>query len=133
MAALGGDDVQGLVPTDYRYRDIYSGLDGKFYVLDAAGTTVGRYDSTTLAVDEFFDLARPVNAIAVAADGSIWGAGGDGILYHFSATGAVIEQRTIGSVSLIDIDLNVSGQILVTSSAGRVYKTNTSLAAATSF
>jgi len=133
LAALGGDDVQGLVPTDYRYRDIYSGLDSKFYVLDAAGTTVGRYDSTTLAVDEFFDLARPVNAIAVAADGSIWGAGEDGILYHFSATGAVIEQRTIGSVSLIDIDLNVSGQILITSSGGRVYKTNTSLVTPTSF
>ena len=133
LAALGGDDVQGLVPTDYRYRDIYSGLDSKFYVLDSAGTVVGRYDSTTLAVDEFFDLARPVNAIAVAADGSIWGAGGDGILYHFSATGTLIEQLTIGSVSLIDIDLNVSGQILLTSSAGRVYKTSTSLVAPTSF
>ena len=126
-------DVQGLVPTNYRYRDIYSGLDRKFYALDAAGTTVGRYTSTTLALDEFFDLAKPVNAIAIAVDGSIWGAGGDGILYHFSATGAVIGQKTIGSVSLVDIDLNVAGQILMTSSAGRVYKTNTSLITPTSF
>jgi hypothetical protein len=94
---------------------------------------VGRYDSTTLALEGFFNLTRPVNAIAVAADGSLWGAGGDGILYHFNAAGAVIGQRTIGSVSLIDIDLNVSGQILLTSSAGRVYKTSTSLVAPTSF
>lgn len=126
-------DVQGLVPTNYRYRDIYSGLDGKFYALDAAGTAVGRYTSNTLALNEFFNLAKPVNAIAIAADGTIWGAGGDGILYHFSATGAVTEQKTIGSVSLVDIDLNVAGQILMTSSAGRVYKTNTSLTTPTSF
>lgn len=133
LAAIGGDDVEGLVPTDYRYRDVYSGLDSKFYVLDSAGTAVGRYDSTTLALEEFFDLATPVNAISVAADGSIWGAGGDGILYQFSAAGAVIGQHTIGSVSLIDIDMNVSGQILLTSSGGRVYKTSTALVTPTSF
>ena len=133
LAALGGDDVEGLVPTDYRYRDIYTGLDGKFYALDAAGVAVGRFDSTTLALEEFFNLATPVNAIAVAADGSIWGAGNDGVLHHFSATGAVIEQQTIGSISLVDIDLNVSGQIMMTSSAGRIYKTDTSLIAPTSF
>ncbi len=133
LAALGGDDVEGLVPTDYRYRDIYSGLDGEFYALDAAGVAVGQFDSNTLALNGFFNLATPVNAIAVAGDGSIWGAGGDGILYHFDATGAILEQLTIGSVSLVDIDLNVSGQILTTSSAGRVYKTNTSLITATSF
>ena len=133
MAALGGDDVEGLIPTDFRYRDIYSGLDGEFYALDTAGVALGRFNSTTLALDEFFNLSRPVNAIAVAADGSIWGAGGDGALYHFSATGAVIEQLTIGSISLVDIDLNVSGQIMMTSSAGRVYKTNTSLITPTSY
>lgn len=133
LAALGGDDVETLVPTDYRYRDIYSGLDGEFYALDAAGVAVGRFDSNSLALNGFFNLATPVNAIAVAADGSIWGAGGNGILYHFNATGTILEQLTIGSVSLVDIDLNVSGQIMMTSSAGRVYRTNTSLITPTSF
>lgn len=133
LAALGGDDVEGLVPTDYRYRDIDSGLDGAFYALDTAGVAVGRFNSTTLALDEFFNLAKPVNAIAVAADGTIWGAGNDGVLYHFSSTGVVIDQKTIGSISLVDIDLSASGQIMMTSSAGRVYRTNTSLIAPTSF
>ncbi len=133
LAALGGDDVQTLVATDYRYRDIYSGLDDKFYALDKNGIAVGRFNSTALALEEFFDLSTPVNAIAVAADGTIWGAGGDGILYHLSETGAVIGQRRIGSVALVDIDLNVTGQILLTSTAGRVYRTNTSLATPTSY
>ena len=131
--ALGGDNVQTLVTTKYRYRDIYSGLDDKFYALDTNGVAVGRFNTTTLAIETTVTLTNTVNAVAVSQDGTLWGAGNDGILYHFDVDGAVLGQRTIGTSPLIDIDLNISGQILLTSSTGLVYRTSTSLAAPSSF
>jgi subtilisin family serine protease/subtilisin-like proprotein convertase family protein len=131
--AIGGDDVKGMTTTPYRYRDLYAGLDDQLYVLDVAGTAVGRYNPTTLALDRFFDLAVPVNAIATAADGTLWGAGQDGKLYHFSSTGALLGSLATGVAELIDIDLNITGQILLTGRDGTVLKTSTSLAPITSF
>lgn len=131
--AIGGDDVPGLTTTTYRYRDIYAGLDDQLYVLDVAGTAVGKYDPSTLALDKFFNVAQPVNALAVAADGSIWGAGKDGTLYHFSSTGALLGSLVTGVAELIDIDLNITGQILLTGRDGTVLKTSSSMIPITSF
>lgn len=131
--ALGGDGVQGLVTTSYRYRDIFAGLDDQLYVLDQGGTAVGRYNPETLELDRFFDLAQRVNALAVAADGTIWGAGVTGTLYHFTSTGTVIETLATGGSELIDIDLNITGQILLTDNLGQVIRTKTTLVAPTTF
>ena len=131
--ALGGDNALTLVDTNLRFRDVYSGLNDKIYAVDVNGSTVGRYNATTLANEAFITLARPVNALAVEADGTIWGASANGILYHFSATGAVISQVQVGTASLVDIDLNTTGQILLTSALGRLYQTNTAGATPTSF
>jgi len=131
--ALGGDNVETLVTTKYRYRDIYSGLDDKFYALDTNGVVVGRFNTTTLAIETVLTLEKAVNAIAVSQDGTVWGAGNDGILYHLDADGSLLGQRTIGNSPLVDIDLNISGQILLTNSVGRIYKTSTALGAPTSF
>lgn len=131
--ALGGDNVLTLVDTNLRFRDVYSGLDGKIYAVDVNGSIVGRYNGTTLANDAFITLARPVNALAAEADGTLWGAGANGTLYHFSATGAIISQVQVGNASLVDIDLNVSGQILLTSALGTLYQTDTASATPTSF
>lgn len=131
--AIGGDDVLTLVPTSFRYRDANAGLDGKFYVLDNGGTNIGRYDATTLALEEFFTLARPVNAIAAAADGTLWGAGRNGFVYRFNASGAETGRVRMGTDPLIDIDLNLAGEILTSSNTGRIYRTSTGLAAPTSF
>jgi subtilisin-like proprotein convertase family protein len=131
--ALGGDNVLTLVDTNLRFRDVYSGLNNKIYGLDVNGSIVGRYDAATLANEAFITLAMPVNALAVEADGTIWGAAANGILYKFSATGAIISQMQVGTASLVDIDLNITGQILITSVLGRLYQTNTVGATATSF
>jgi len=131
--AIGGDDVRGMTTTPYRYRDLHAGLDDRLYVLDVAGTAVGRYNPSTLVLDQFFDLAVPVNAIAASANGTLWGAGQDGSLYRFSSTGALLGSLATGVAELIDIDLNITGQILLTSRDGTVLKTSTSMAPITSF
>ena len=131
--ALGGDNVLSLIPSEYQYRDIYAGLDDKFYALDGGGLIVGRYDTATLALETFLTLSKRVNALAVATDGSIWGAGVDGNLYHFNSTGGVIAQQTLSNDELIDIDLNVTGQVLVTSITGDLFQTNISMSAPNSF
>jgi len=103
------------------------------YVLDNAGLTVGRFDPTSLVLDQFFDVANQISALAVAGDGTIWGAGTNGTLYHFSASGALLGSLVIGMVELIDIDLNITGQILLTDRNGSLLQTNTTMAAPTSF
>ncbi|MFO1002557.1 MAG: proprotein convertase P-domain-containing protein [Planctomycetaceae bacterium] len=131
--ALGGDNVLSQVDTNLRFRDVYSGLDGRIYAVDVNGSTVGRYDGSTLANDGFITLSNPVNALAAQADGTLWGASASGVLYHFSATGTVISQIKVGSESLVDIDLNITGQILLTSALGTQYQTDTTGTTPTSF
>ncbi len=131
--ALGGDNILTMVETDFRYRDVYAGLDDKVYVLDLAGTVAGRYDANTLELEEFFTLSRPVEALAVDATGTLWGVSATGYLYKFRANGSLIAQKKISSDPLIDIDLNVTGQILASTSTGRVFRTSTSFAASTNF
>ena len=131
--AIGGDDIPGLTTTSYRYRDVAAGLDDKLYALDVAGTTVGKFDPSTMALAGFFNVANPVNALAVAANGTIWGAGRDGSLYHFSSSGALLSSLVTGVAELIDIDLNITGQLLLTGRDGTVIQGNTSLTAPVSF
>lgn len=133
VVAIGGDDVKGITTTPYRYRDLYVGLNDKLYVLDVAGTAVGRYDLATTTLESFFDVAKPINAVATASDGTLWGAGQDGTLYHFSSIGTELGSLVTGVAELIDIDLNITGQILLTSRDGTVLSTNTSMAVPTAF
>ena len=125
--AIGGDDIPGLTTTSYRFRDVAAGLDDKLYALDVAGTTVGRFNPSTMALEGFFNVANPVNALAVASDGTIWGAGRDGSLYHFNSSGALRSSLVTGVAELIDVDLNITGQLLLTSRDGTVIQGNTSL------
>jgi subtilisin-like proprotein convertase family protein len=131
--ALGGDDVKGMRTSTYRYRDVFAGFDNSLYALDVVGTVVGQYDPTSLNLVRYFNVAMPVNAIAVAADGTVWGAGRDGNLYHFSSTGSVLETRTSGAAELIDIDLNITGQLLLTSRDGSVIRMHTAMISMSSF
>ncbi len=131
--ALGGDDLPGMRASLYRYRDVFAGFDGSLYALDVAGTVIAQYDPTSLNLVRFFNVANPVNGIAVEADGSIWGAGKDGNLYHFNSDGSVIETRITGAAELVDIDLNITGQLLLTSRDGSVIRMHTALMSMTQF
>ncbi|MEZ6063477.1 MAG: S8 family serine peptidase [Planctomycetaceae bacterium] len=130
---LGGDDIQGLTTTNYRYRDISGGLDGKIYVLDQGGTAVGRYDATTLQLEEFFELDVPVQAITVFSDGRIYGAADDGMVHEFDGTGSLLRSMDSGITGLIDIDVNVGEKILLSSSSGIVGRTSLAFEAPTTF
>src|SRR5690606_37250433 len=127
------DDIEGLTATPYRYRDIASGLDEQLYVLDRDGLAVGRFDHSSLALDQFFNLSTAVNAIAVFSDGTIYGVSNSGWLYQFDSAGQILRSLNTGVTDLIDIDLNVGGPILISTAAGNVLRTNTQFAAVTSF
>ncbi len=131
--ALGGDDVQGLAITALRYRDVSGGLDGKLYGLDQAGTTVGRFNATTLALEEHFDLAVPVQSITVAANGMIYGAASDGMIHEFDAAGALLRSMNSGVTGLTDIDVNIAGRILFSSVTGTVGETSVNFEAPTTY
>jgi subtilisin-like proprotein convertase family protein len=131
--ALGGDNILTMIPTEFQYKDVFVGLNNKVYVVDSSGTTVARFDAATLAPEAFIPISRPVDALAADAKGNLWGAGQDGKLYKLNSDGGVLQETSISSNSLIDIDLNVTGQILLSNDAGRIYKTSTSFLTPTSF
>lgn len=131
--ALGGDNILTLVPTDFQYQDVFVGLDDKIYIVDSIGTTVARFNPATLAPEDFISISEPLDALTADADGNLWGAGQDGKLYKLDSEGVVLQERLISSTSLIDIDLNITGQLLLSSEGGRIYKTNTSFSTPTSF
>ncbi|MEZ6042082.1 MAG: S8 family serine peptidase [Planctomycetaceae bacterium] len=131
--SLASDGIPGLVPTDYRYRDTTIGLDGLLYALEDGGLVVGKFDPTTLAVIEFVTLDRAVRAITVDANGIILGAADDGSVVEFASDGTELQAVPSGLGVLDDIDLSVTGSILVSSSVGEFARTDRTLAVFNSY
>ncbi|MBC7964864.1 MAG: proprotein convertase P-domain-containing protein, partial [Fuerstia sp.] len=130
---LGSDGIPGLVPTSFRYRDTNVGLDGNLYALDLNGVDVGVFDPTTLAVVRFFQLDAPVRAIAVAADGKIYGAEDSGDVIEFNTLGKFIRRASSTLGVLNDIDLNNAGTVLLSNTVGEFAVTDRTLATFAAF
>ena len=119
--AIGGDDVKGLTTTIVPIsRSVLRALTTSCMCLMwlaplSEDTTDRHWHWTGSSM-----WRNPINALAVAADGTIWGAGQDGTLYHFSSYGRMLGSLVTGVAELIDIDLNITGQILLTSRDGTV-------------
>ncbi len=126
--SLGSDGLPGLVPTSLRYRDVSVGLDQIVYALDSIGTTVGVFDPNSLALQRFVTLEMPVRALAVDADGTIYGAADTGEVVVFNALGEVIRAVDSGLGVLNDIDLNITGKLIISNTIGTMAETTTNLA-----
>ncbi len=127
LDSLGSDGIQGQVPTTIRYRDVNVGLDGLTYALSSTGLEVGVFDTNNLNPVEFITLNEAVRAIAVADDGTLFAAGFDGDVFEFSRAGGIVNQISTGLASLNDIDLNSSGEIIVSSVLGEFASLDLSL------
>ncbi len=97
------------------YKDIAAGWDGFLYALRFSdGTTVDRYDPLTLQPVGSVSLETPVDAIAAAGDGRIYGlSGAPSVLYRFSSTGAVEGSDDEAFVMAFDLDLSSDGRIAI--------------------
>ncbi len=131
VGALGGDGVQGLVDTSYRYRDTVIGLDGSLYALDNGGLVVAQFDTGTLNPTSFLTLSEAVTSIAIDGLGNLFGGTAAGDVVAFDSAGAVTRRLSLGIGLISDLDLNISGDILAGSSGGSFAVTATSLSAFT--
>ncbi len=123
--ALGGDNVLTPVDTPYRFRDVYSGLDNKIYAVDVNGSIVGTYDASTLTNTGFITLAAPVNALAarqMERYGECSQRSAVPLQCNRDNSESGPDRLPVHSSILTSMS---QGQILLTSSLGRVYRTDT--------
>jgi len=127
LYGLGGDGIQGFVDTSYRYRDVSYGLDGFIYALENAGTILAKFDPVSLDPLQFLTLSQAITTVSVDASGAIYGGTDDGRLVAFDAAGnsTSILVTTLGVLS--DIEVNISGDIVVSGRAGRFGYSNSQL------
>lgn len=131
--SLGGDDIQGSVFSPYDYVDVTIGLDDNLYALDEAGEIVTVFDPDTLVIDRFLSLDVPANAIGVDSFGQIFGATSSGRIYQYDANGTVLNQLTTGVSNMIDLDIALSGEIIIGTDDGTVVISNSLLGGHTEF
>lgn len=127
LFGLGGDGIPGNVATPYRYRDASYGLDGMIYAIDNNGLVLAKFDPVTLEPQSFTTLARPVTAISVDRTGAIYGVTDDGRIVAFDVSGRVDHEILTGLGVLSDIEINISGDIVVSSRTGSFGYTNAAL------
>lgn len=114
------------------YIDVNLGLDGLLYgVSDEYSLQV--FNPTTLTLIRSVHLGADVRAVAVDANGDIYGASWGFRVHKFTSTGTVVQSLDTQGNSTIDIDIDLSGRIVYGSRDGRVYVTNRQLATPTSF
>lgn len=118
MFGLGSDGIPGLVDSPYRWRDVTFGLDGFLYALDDVAGIVGKFDPTTVATLAFINVPTATQAIAVDSTGTIYGGLDDGTIIAMDQTGTVDRQLSTGVGLISDIEVNVTGTVLVTSRGG---------------
>lgn len=129
LEALGGDGIDGLVDSTLRYRDVVAAFDGFIYALDLNGTDVGKFDPFTLEPISFFTLSSPVMTLAVALDGRLFGGTATGEIVSFGPDGNELSRIAANLGAIADIEVNVSGGIIVAEQNGQFAYTDTGLAA----
>lgn len=95
--------------------DVTMGYDGWLYVTDHTLEYVHVVDPHSLAfIRPAFRLARDdIEGIAVNADGHIFAASADGMIYHFDGYGSLIDSVDSGLANPMDIELSPTGEIVV--------------------
>ncbi|MFM7057242.1 MAG: S8 family serine peptidase [Planctomycetota bacterium] len=118
MFGLGSDGVPGLVDSSYRWRDVTVGLDGFLYALDDAAGIVGKFDPATISALAFINVPTATQAIAVDSTGTIYGGQDDGTIVAMNQSGTVLRQLSTGVGLISDIEVNVTGTVLVSGRGG---------------
>jgi len=127
MFGLGGDGVPGLVDSTYRWRDVTVGVDGFVYALDETAGIVGKFNASDLSPVAVISVPTNMQAIAVDSSGIIYGGLDDGTLVSLDQSGTEL-RRLASSVGFVsDIEVNITGTILVSSRDGSFGYTTSAL------
>ncbi|MFO0821286.1 MAG: peptidoglycan DD-metalloendopeptidase family protein [Pirellulales bacterium] len=118
--------------TDTGLADVTLGADGQLYALDDAEPPkfVRVYDPVTLNLTRTISFPSSTivhRGIVAAANGDIFTASWEGIVYRFDANWNLLNLLDTGVSELSDIDLAPDGTLLITSSLSEVLLTDTSL------
>ena len=127
--------------TNDAYQDLTIGGNGLLYALPGDSSPNNRidvFDPNTMTLSR--SIAQNITlqtadlrGLAVNYDGSIYAAGWNGTIYALDGNGAIVNTRPTSFSSLIDIDIDSSGRLVVGSRFGDVVLTTTALASQTSF
>lgn len=112
--------------------DLNIGLDQKLYVLHPNSGTIAQFDPITLIQERSFAVDVP-RGIAVDFNGHVYATGGNlgTSVAHYDENGQFINDLDLGFGGLIDVDIDPSGKIIVTSHGGPVFVTDRSLSSFT--
>ncbi|MFO0869190.1 MAG: Calx-beta domain-containing protein [Pirellulales bacterium] len=118
--------------TDAGFADLTVGADARLYALDDSSPPkfIRVYDPLSLGLIRTISFPSSTishRGIAVAANGDVYAAAWEGLIYRFDANWNLINLLDTGTLDLADIDLAADGAIVVTSSRGEVLLTDTSL------
>lgn len=104
------------------YIDVTAGLDGSLYALRNTYGDLDIIDPQTMALLASLDLGHSSASRAVAANaaGEIFMASWNGNLYHYAATGNLLNSAMLGS-DLFDIDIHPQHGLLVSNRWGQVW------------
>lgn len=133
LEALGGDGIDGLVDSTLRFRDVVAGFDGYIYALDVSGTEVGQFDPLTLQPISFFSLSTPVLTLATATGGDFFGGTATGEIIKFGRGGNELARIAANLGAIADIEVNVSGAVIVAEGNGQFAYSDTTLTAVSEY
>lgn len=127
---ISGDDVPGVLTGNPEFRDVTVGFDGFVYALDISQTEVSVYNATSLARVKTIALDRAVRTIAVADSAGIYGgtANGEIVLFDFNGVTQSVASSSLGVI--VDIEVNIGQEILLTNAGGQVLLTDQDAVAA---
>lgn len=121
---IAGADVPGVTAQDLSFRDVSIGItDGLLYGLVDDGLSISIYDPDTLFFQRTINLDTQVNSISVDEDGNIVAGGPNGRVRMFDSNGrtlAVLNTASLGLASVVDVDTNISEEVIITDVNGLV-------------
>lgn len=119
--------VGGAIPparflSQFEYIDVTAGLDGKLYALRNTYGDLDVIEPHNMTLLASLDLGHTSSsrAVAATADGDIFLASWDGNLYHYDATGNLLNSVRLGG-SLFDIDIHPQYGLLISNRWGQVW------------
>jgi hypothetical protein len=108
--------------SQFEYIDVTAGLDGKLYALRNTYGDLDVIEPQNMTLLASLDLGHSSEsrAVAATAEGEIFMASWDGSLYHYDATGSLLNSVRLGG-ALFDIDIHPQHGLLISNRLGQVW------------
>ncbi len=117
----------------FDFSDLAAGPDGRLHALVAGTNLVFIFDPVTMASTGSVQLEGSLQSIALAPDGTYYGASGDGFIRRFTAQGASFDTLDTAIPGLIDVAVSSSGEVAMSTALGEVVLCDAELSSAKTF